>query len=180
VDWVERDWEVKIRILPDQDDTILPNQIYPHQDLGSREDLEVLVVEVVEVVDMDKVLHPDMGIIEVVHLWEEEGTAMEMEAGVDMEAGGEVDMVVEMVVVVVDAADMMIVARPLDITMIVVHLQGEVEDMAAAAVVVIAVAVDLLQAMEEEDIMMDHVMEVVVVVEDKEVDTVTGAIAEEV
>jgi len=174
VDWVERDWEVKIRILPDQDDTILPNQIYPHQDLGSREDLEVLVVEVVEVVDMDKVLHPDMGIIEVVHLWEEEGTEMEMEAEVDMEA------VVDMVVVVVDAADMMIVARPLDITMIVVHLQGEVEDMAAAAAVVIAVAVDLLQVMEEEDIMMDHVMEVVVVVEDKEVDTVTEAIAEEV
>ena len=54
------DWEVKIRILPDQDDTILPNQIYPHQDLGSREDMEVLVVEVVEVVDMDKVLHPDI------------------------------------------------------------------------------------------------------------------------
>lgn len=174
MDWVERDWEVKIRILPDQDDTILPNQIYPHQDLGSREDLEVLVVEVVEVVDMDKVLHPDMGIIEVVHLWEEEGTEMEMVVDMDMEA------VVDMVVVVVDAADMMIVARPLDITMIVVHLQGEVEDMAAAAVVVIAVAVDLLQAMEEEDIMMDHVMEVVVVVEDKEVDTVTGAIAEEV
>jgi len=177
VDWVERDWEVKIRILPDQDDTILPNQIYPHQDLGSREDLEVLVVEVVEVVDMDKVLHPDMGIIEVVHLWEEEGTEMEMEMVVDMEAEVEVEAVVDMVV---DVADMMIVARPLDITMIVVHLQGEVEDMAAAAVVVIAVAVDLLQAMEEEDIMMDHVMEVVVVVEDKEVDTVTGAIAEEV
>jgi len=177
VDWVERDWEVKIRILPDQDDTILPNQIYPHQDLGSREDLEVLVVEVV---DMDKVLHPDMGIIEVVHLWEEEGTEMEMEMEmvVDMEVDMEVE--VDMVVVVVDAADMMIVARPLDITMIVVHLQGEVEDMAAAAVVVIAVAVDLLQAMEEEDIMMDHVMEVVVVVEDKEVDTVTEAIAEEV
>lgn len=174
MDWVERDWEVKIRILPDQDDTILPNQIYPHQDLGSREDLEVLVVEVV---DMDKVLHPDMGIIEVVHLWEEEGTEMEMEMVVDMEAEVEVEAVVDMVV---DVADMMIVARPLDITMIVVHLQGEVEDMAAAAVVVIAVAVDLLQAMEEEDIMMDHVMEVVVVVEDKEVDTVTEAIAEEV
>jgi hypothetical protein len=185
VDWVERDWEGKIRILPDRDDTILPNQIYPRQDMGSREDTEVedLMVEVE--VDMAKVLHPDMGIIEVVHPWvEEEDTEMEMVVVVDMVA---VEVTEEAVVdmVVVYAVDMMIVARHLDITMIVVHLQGEVEDMAAAAVVVIAVAVDLLQAMEEEeDIMMDHVMVVVAAaaaVEGKEVDMVViGVIAEEV